>query len=128
MKKLFYEEYKDNFNIYNLITLIDKNYRLVFDKINKCFCIINIANNNEICLKFNKFSLNIIKTLQKTRVENSNKIFKEIDNFNEKLREKNITNSKILVNDSIKELTNYLKRTNSISQKDINAIIEGNYD
>ena len=59
----YIELYKDNYNIYNLITKIDKNYQLVFNKKKKIFQIINIAKNNQICLIFNNFSLNILKIL-----------------------------------------------------------------
>ena len=60
--------YKDMYNIYNLITKINKNYKLYFDNNDKLFKIINVANNNEICLKTKHLSSDIIKTLQKTKI------------------------------------------------------------
>lgn len=123
-----YESFKDSFNIYNLITFIDKNYRLFFDKIKKQFVVINIAKNYQICLKFNNFKLNILKTLQFTRIEHSKKIFENIENYNEILTEKNTIFTRQKVSDSLKNLIDYSKRTNHILQSDIRRIIEGKYD
>ncbi len=122
------EPYKDNFNIYNLITFIDENYKLFFDKKEKCFLIINTAKNYQICLKFNNYSLNILNKLQFSRIENSEKLFNYIDNYNAKLEDKNIKNSKQILSDSISNLINYSKRTTSISKSDIYKIIKGNND
>lgn len=116
------EPYRDNFNIYNLITKIDAGYRLFFNKVNKCFYVINIAKNNQICLKFNNYSLNIMKLLQTTRVENSSKLFNYIDEYNlnlENNKSKNLINN---ISDSLSNLVSYSKRTNSITKNDINKI------
>ena len=122
-----FEEYKDNFNIYNLITKIDKNYRLCFDKIKKQFSVINIAKNNHICLNFNNFSLNIIKLLQITRVENSQNLFNFIDENNLNVYEKNKQNCINSIADAMRSLNEFSKRTNSISKTDINKIIKDTY-
>lgn len=122
-----FEEYKDNFNIYNLITKIDKNYRLCFDKIKKRFSVINIAKNNQICLNFNSFSLNIIKLLQITRVENSQNLFNFIDENNLNVYEKNKQNCITSIADAMRSLNEFSKRTNSISKTDINKIIKDTY-
>lgn len=120
-----FEEYKDMYNIYNLITFINKDYRLVFDKIKKSFNIINIAKNNQICLNFNSFSTNVLKNLNISKIENSKKLFKYIDDFNEKLTEKNIKNAKSKTVDAVKNLIDFSKKTNSINSNDIKKIIEG---
>ena len=112
-----FEEYKDQFNIYNLITLIDKNYRLVFDRCNKIFCVINIAKNNQICLNFKDFNQNIIFLLQKSRIENSYKIFNELEIFNENLNKKLIKNQIQKTGDKLHELSKIYKRLNTISIK-----------
>lgn len=108
----YLEEYKDNFNYYNLITKINPNYRLYFNKKTKLFEIINIANFGEICLKFSSFSLKLLEILQKSSVCNSKIIFKKIENHNSNLTEKlqedstNLTLEK--AKDTIKTLhTNY---------------------
>lgn len=95
--------YKDCYNIYNLITRINKSYRLVFSQKYKYFAIVNTAKNNEICLKFNSFSLNIIEKLLKSRIERNKIIFKEIEEFNNKLTQKNIDNFKQNITDYVKE-------------------------
>lgn len=112
-----YELYKDQFNIYNLITLINKNYRLVFDKKNKIFCVLNIAKNYQICLKFKAFNKNIIFLLQKTKVENSKKLFDEIEKFNENLNKKYLNNKLEETADKFREITKIYKRLNAISIK-----------
>ena len=121
-----FEEYKDQFNIYNLITLIDKNYRLVFDRCNKIFCIINIAKNNQFCLNFKDFNQNIIFLLQKSRIENSYKIFNELENFNENLNKKLIKNQIQKTGDKLHELSKIYKRLNTISIK-TNKLAGDNY-
>ena len=123
----FYEPYKDMYNNYKIITLVNRYYRLYFDKKNKIFVIINIAKNNQICYKFKSFSTNIIKYLQYSKIERSEKIFKYIDNFNENLKLNNIKNIKLKTYDSLQNLTQYSKRVSSISQSDINKVLEGNY-
>ena len=112
-----YDEYKDQFNIYNLITKIDKNYRLVFNNFNKIFYIINIAKNNQICLKFRDFNQNIIFLLQKSRIENSYKIFNEIEIFNENLNKNLIKKQVQNTADRLHELSKIYKRLNTISVK-----------
>lgn len=123
-----YDIYKDNFNIYNLITKIDKNYLLVFDKIKKQFSVLNSAKNYQNCLNFNNFSLDIIKSLQFTRVDNSQKLFNFIDCYNENLERKNIDDLKFKTSTAVNDLIAYSKRTNSISKNDINKIIRGSHD
>lgn len=120
-----YVLYFDNFNYHNLIKKIDSGYRLMFDNIKKIFIIINIANNNEICLKFNSFSFDLIKTLQKTRIENAKEIFNEIDKYNEKLENNKICDIKNKTTSSAKDLIKFSKRTSNIKSTDINKIIEG---
>ena len=121
-----FEEYKDQFNIYNLITLIDKNYRLVFDRCNKIFCVINIAKNNQICLNFKDFNQNIIFLIQKSRIENSYKIFNELEIFNENLNKKLIKNQIQKTGDKLHELSKIYKRLNTISIK-TNKLAGDNY-
>ncbi len=86
----YFEIYNDNYNIRNLIKKINPSYELVWSKKDKLFNIINTANFNEICLIFNKISPNIIKSIQKSRIENSRKIFSEIEENNELLNQNNI--------------------------------------
>ncbi len=119
--------YKDNYNICNLIKKINRAYRLLFDEYNKLFIIINSANNNEICLKFKSISPEIIKILQKSKIENAKKIFDEIDSFNENLTQKNIKALKEKTIDSAYELTKFASRTNNITNESINKIIGGKY-
>ena len=120
----FFEEYKDMFNYYNLITKINPFYKLYFNKNNKCFCIVNSAKNNQICLNFNSFNINIINILQKTQIENSTKIFEKIDNFNEKLIQKNLYSKKDLTTQKIKSALNILSKKPCISQSTLKKIIE----
>ena len=123
MNLKYCSEYKDMLNIYNLITKIDKNYKLIFDAKHKEFIIINSAKNNQVCLKFKDFSLNILKLLQKSRVENLNKIINEIDDFNNDLMLKNKEKFKENLINKMIETKNYLKRASSISKNSINKII-----
>lgn len=116
------EIYKDMFNKFNIIKKINPNYILCFDKVKKSFIIINSAKNNQICLNFNSFCVNIEKQLQKTLVENSRKLFLDIDTENEKLFKQEQTNAFNLAKDKMVEAKKFLGRTNKILQSDINKI------
>lgn len=109
-----YKEYKDMFNIYQIITKINKGYRLYFNLNNKKFYILNTNRNNEICLMFDNFSRNILKDLQFSKIENLNINLKFIDEFNEKLYEKNIKNLKQISSDKIKETHHNIVRSKII--------------
>ena len=128
INSLYFEYYKDNFNIYNLITKINKDYRLVFNKRDKCFNIINIAKNNQICLNFDSFSRNILKILSETRVENSTILFKDLEEYNAKIEKNNQNKLSSDLSDRFKNLLNYSKRVNSISSIEINKIVKGKND
>ena len=120
----FLEPYKDMFNYYNLITKINPNYSLCFDKKNKNFVVVNFANNNEICMKFNDFSVNIEKYLQKMQISNAKEIFNSIEENNEKVNRKNTQNLINNVETRVEELLWLSRRTNNILPSDINKIIE----
>lgn len=96
--------YKDNFNYYNLITKINSNYKLYFNQKTKMFEIINIANNNEICLIFSNFSFNLIKKLQMSSINNSYELFKSIDDHNQKIIDKYAQNQISNFKDKTKEI------------------------
>lgn len=117
--------YKDNFNVSNLIKKINPQYKLYFNQKDKIYFIVNSAKNNEICLKFYNFNQNVLKILQSTKVENSHKLFKEIDNFNYLTELKN--KNSIIENTSQKiiELNNFSKRVNHLSQTTLTKIIGG---
>lgn len=119
-------EYKDQYNIYNLITKIDKNYKLYFDLYDKFFKIINIAKNYEICLKTASISTNLLKKLQLSRIENINKIISDIDKNNCDILLKNKEKLKECVKLKTKEVLNLSKKANSISKSDINKILGEN--
>jgi len=120
----FIEPYKDMYNYYNLITKINSNYTLCFDKKHKCFLVVNFANNNEICLKFSNFSQNIPQILQKTQISNSKKLFDFIDKNNEILKEKNAKNITNKIKDKTLEIDWLIKRKSKVLPNDIKKIIE----
>ena len=105
--KNYFIQYKDMFNIYNLIKQINNGYRLYFCLKDKLFYIININNNFEICYSFNSFYNNIISNLRFSKIDNINKILTEIDIFNNNLERKTIESTKQLTLDKIKEF-NYI--------------------
>ena len=117
--------YNDNFNVSNLIKKINPQYKLYFNQKDKIYFIVNSAKNNEICLKFYNFNQNVLKILQSTKVENSHKLFKEIDNLNYLTELKN--KNSIIENTSQKiiELNKFSKRVNHLSQTTLTKIIGG---
>lgn len=116
-------EYKDMFNISNRIKKIDKGYRLFYDNFNKLFIILNIAKNNDICLKFNAFNLNIEQILLKTQIKNFKTLSAEIEKHNSMLETNSLRICKQNFNDKANDLVNYSARTNKILQSDINKIL-----
>lgn len=119
-----YEEYKDMFNYYNLITKINRGYRLYFNKKNRTFEVLNIFNNYESCLKFNSLSENILEKLQKSQIIFSNKIYDEIENNNEKISQDFENNLKYSTFCKLEEVSKFAKRTNKILKSDYKKIIE----
>lgn len=121
---MYCHEYKDNFNLFNLIKKINKNYRLFFDEKHRMFLIVNIAKNCEICLNFCNFKQNILKLLNFTRVENSKEIFNFIENNNKNLIELSLIKNSETAKNKMSEIQHYTKRTNSFNFKDIKNYIE----
>lgn len=120
---IHFREYKDQFNIYNLIKKINPNYRLYFNNKNKKFAIVNICNNFEICKEFDSFFGNILQDLRFSKVENSKLIFKNIDDFNQKLIKENQEKQLNQVCNFTKEISKISNRSNTITETDINKII-----
>lgn len=86
----YLEEYRDLFDLYKRIREIDKNYVLLKNKMNGK---IEVHNFNQRGVSFvmeaKPLDARLIEKLQKTRVENSVKFFRELDLQNEKIeREK----------------------------------------
>ena len=121
--KFYFEEYKDQFNYYNLIKKININFRLFFNKKDKIFAVVNIKNNFEICMSFKRFFENILQDLRFYKIENYNKIIQFIDEKNNILEtKKQIQNRKILL-DKLNEFKQFSLHSKTISQSDINKII-----
>ena len=116
-------EYRDMYNIYNLITKINKCYKLVFDKKDKLFIVINSAKNNEICYKTNIISAEILNILNKTRIENIQYIIKDIDKNNELILSKNQMKFKDDLMVKMKDILSFSKRVSDISNQTIKKII-----
>ena len=118
-----YSIYKDQFNFYNLIKLINRNYRLYFNKINKKFYILNIKNNYETCFSFNSFSEQILQLLQFTQVTNFKKIINHIEESNKSLEEKQNLKFYNQTSFSLNEFKNLNNRSTHINKSDIDKII-----
>ena len=91
------------FNIYNLITKINNGSRLYFNARDKKFYIVNINKNNELCYSFRSFFKDIINDLRFSKIENINLILTKIDEENEKLLSKKISNEIQNTTDLLKE-------------------------
>ena len=119
----YYEKYKDMFGYYREIQKINTGFRLYFDKKNKKYNIVNIYNNFEICSIFSHISEINLENLRFSKVENSDKIFKYIDNFNQEQECKINLNKKEKSKYILSEFLKLNNRTNSVNVKDINKII-----
>lgn len=116
-------KYKDLYNLYNKIKKINSNYELYYNSKDKMFIIVNIAKNNEICLTFYNFNLDIEKILKFTNIKNFSQIFNYLNTNNENLRQNKINAFKEKTLTAYNECNNLIKKTSSISQNDINKII-----
>ena len=124
MKNTNYREYKDMFNYYKIITKINPFYKLCFDNKAKNFVVINTEINDEVCLRFSNFSINVELELQKSQIKNANKIFDMVEQHNIFVQEKHKKNLADNLYIKLNELLSYSKRTNHISDSDIKKIIE----
>lgn len=104
------------FNIYNLITKINGGYRLYFNAIDKMFYIVNINNNYELCYNFKSFFKDILNDLRFFKIENMNQVLKKIDEENETLLNKKISNE-------IQNTTDILKENNYIHNRSKNNFL-----
>ncbi len=119
----YFKEYKDMFNVYNLITKINPNYKLFRNNKTNTFIIVNSAKNNQICLNFDNFNQNILKTLQYTKIENSKNVFNDIEKNNLIIKENFNKTLKKQTTDKMCEIANFSKRVNRLSTNSINKII-----
>ena len=121
--KTHYEEYKDQFNYYNIIKKINPNFRLYFNKKLKKFEIINIDNNFEICYSFISFFRNIENDLRFSKIENLDLILKNIDINNSQIDEKNKLKNHDKNKFCFNEYLSLSNRSTSIKTDDLNKII-----
>lgn len=123
LNKNYYYEYKDQFNIYNLIRKINPNYRLYFNNKTKKFIIVNICNNFEICKEFYSFFENILQDLRFSKVENQIEIFNKMEINNENLKQKSNEKINEITNNLSREFCKISNRSSKINNSDINKIM-----
>lgn len=80
----------DCFNIAKRLKSIDKNYYIVFNKKLSRFEIHykRLLNSLELILPFERLDKRTLDYVLRTRIENREKLIKEIDEYNEKLEKK----------------------------------------
>lgn len=123
IKNLYFEPYFDMYNKCNQIKQIDPEYAIYFNKKDKYFIVAKNADYLHFCMKFNSFSTNIEKLLKKTRVENSRKLFKEIDLINENISKQKFKHNREEMANKIIETKRLYYSGHKVLQSDINKII-----
>ena len=68
--------------------------------------------------------MDILKNLQKYDIKNAKNIFREIDEQNAKLENQQNEKCSDIMKCQIKDFTQYLSRSNHITQSDIEKIVE----
>lgn len=121
--KLHFELYKDIFNYHNEIKAINRGFRLFLNKITNKLVIVNIFRNYEICFIFNSISEININNLRFLKIENFNKIIKNIEQSNYNLENKNKNNVIEYTKNISKEFIKFSNRSSTITLKDINKIL-----
>lgn len=103
------------FEIERRLREIDDNYRLYFNKKDKRFEVHNLKNVGDtlsVVCPFDTIDARLIRLVRQTRAERSNLLFKEIEEHNEKILEKNKTveqEAKSNAKARLEELKNRLK-------------------
>ena len=101
---------EDTFNIAKRLKQIDKNYLLIRNKKKNRFelwynsCVPKL----ELVFKFNKVDKRMIDYVNQTRIENIDKIIKQMDKENEKIRQRQINNAKNECLDRMSEVIKYV--------------------
>ena len=87
------EEYKDMFGLYYRVKEIRPTYRLMYNKKNKIVELYD-TNYGGVALSFAlTICADILDKIQKTKMENSSKIFRKIEEENAKNEQKAIENA-----------------------------------
>lgn len=108
----FVEIKNDLFNIASRLKQIDKHYILVRNLIKKRFelwydaCIPHL----ELVFKNNKIDSRMIDFVNETRIQNLDKIIKQMDEMNEKIKEKEISKAKDECVDKLSEVIKYVNK------------------
>lgn len=84
----------DVFNIAKRLKSIDPKYFIVFNSDRNKFEVhyMRAKNTYELTIPYNKLDARSIDFVLKTRIQNKQKIFEEIENSNKKLEQENIKN------------------------------------
>lgn len=93
----------DVFNVAKRIKQINAGYILVYNNISEKFevCYKSI-NNVQVILPYKNLDSRSVQHIQKTRIENRDKLIKEIDEYNEKLQQQNNNKIKQEILDKVK--------------------------
>ena len=134
MKNAIFEhliKFDDIYFISKLIKNINKNFELVYNLKTERYLIVD-ANKKQICITFDHYpDSRVLDKLEQTKVENANKLFKEIETHNQKLEEQKNQSLQDLAYNQLNEVVNFAtKTTYDLSQNQIRKIIntEVNYD
>jgi len=96
------EEYKDMFGLYYRVKEIRPTYSLMFNRKTKMVELYD-SNYSGICMAFKSpINANILNKINSTRMENSSKIFRKIDENNAKIEQNLLENAIYLAKQTIK--------------------------
>lgn len=126
MKNTNYIEINDVYFISTKVKEFNPNYRLVYDKSSKMYCVIDVVSLEKIITTAIYPSSLIINKLHQTKRENFKKLFEFIEISNKKIEEKNQQNIKENASDRFLEIAKYAesKGDPNLSQTQIRKIIK----
>lgn len=123
--KEYLENFYDLYNLYARIKEIDKNYNLVFNKKNKRAEVHNFnQKGTSFVMVANPLDARLILKLKQTRVENSAKFFKDIEEYNLNLQIKQQEQLLNKAKDINYEIANYsFVKNQNLTSEEIHKII-----
>ena len=123
-----YKTFNGVLNIDKKLKEIDKRYSLVFSRKTKHFYLqVTYGLRRQLEMDFGQvLPLNLIERVRCSRVENMAKLFKNIDDFNEKQEQNAFFNILDKTKSIVKEVVNYAdKKSCDLTQNEISKIMNG---
>ena len=132
MKNAFFKnliKFNDIYFISEIIKEENKNYELFYNKLSKQYVIID-NSKKQTCITFNHYpDHRVLDKLDKTKIENARKLFKEIELNNQKIEQEKFATMQDLATSQLEEIISFASKTTcDLSKQQIKKIINTGVD